>query len=206
MSHEFDQISSQIPIVMWTTDRDLSFTSIAGGGVVELEASRQSDHPPASLFELFQTDDPSFEPIAFHRRALNGESVAYEYEFAGRFYDTHLEPLRTSGKVAGVIGVATDITDQKRATKYRDTQFVTTKILAESNTLHEAIIRFLEAICRGVDWDFGRMWHRNGCRKLHLGAQWQSPNFVTEKAIVTAPTCPGPPCVACLVSESGQAT
>ena len=56
MSLEFDQISNQIPIVMWTTDRDLNFTSIAGGGVLELERSRQSDHPPASLFELFQTN------------------------------------------------------------------------------------------------------------------------------------------------------
>ena len=122
---------------------------------------RRKEDRQACCIDVRTLSEPpilSFEPIAFHRRALNGESVSYEYEFAGRFYDTHLEPLRAGGNIAGVIGVATDITDQKRATKYRDTQFVTTKILAESDTLHEAIVRFLEAICRGVDWDFGRMW------------------------------------------------
>ena len=206
MSLEFDQISSQIPIILWTTDRDLNFTTVAGGGVAELNASRKTNQTATSIFELFQTTDPNFEPIEFHRRALNGESVAYEYEFAGRFYDTHLEPLRTDGSITGVIGVATDITDQKRATKYRDTQFLTTKILAESDTLHEAIVRFLEAICRGVDWDFGRMWQREeGSNQLQLGAQWQSPNFETSQPIVTASTCPGHPCIGCTVAETGQA-
>jgi len=207
MSLEFDQISSQIPIVLWTTDAKLNFTTVAGGGLTDLNAARKTDKPAASLFELFGTTDPNFEPIAFHNRALNGESVSYEYEFGGRFYDTHLEPLRIGEEITGVIGVATDITDQKRASKYRDTQFLTTKILAESDTLHEAIVRFLEAICRGVDWDFGRMWqHDKGLTKLRLGAQWQSPNFITEKPIVTSPTCAGPPCVGCTVADNGQAT
>src|SRR4051812_21381174 len=177
MSLEFDQISSQIPIILWTTDREMNFTAVAGGGVAALNAARNSDRPATSLYELFQTTDPKFAPMEFHRRALDGESVSYEYEFAGRFYDTHLEPLRTNGAITGVIGVATDITDQKRASKYRETQFLTTKILAESDTLHEAIVRFLEAICRGVDWDFGRMWHKTDeSGRLELGAQWQSPN------------------------------
>jgi two-component system, cell cycle sensor histidine kinase and response regulator CckA len=207
MSLEFDQISSQIPIVMWTTDRELNFTSVAGGGLAELDASMKGRGPAKSVFELFQTEDLEYPPIANHRRALVGESVNYEFEFEGHFYDTHLEPLRTGEKITGVIGVATDITDQRRATKYRDTQFVTTKILAESDTLHEAIVRFLEAICRGVDWDFGRMWHRDpGLARLRLGAQWQSPEFVSKKPIVTPSMCAGQPCVACTVAEHGQAT
>jgi two-component system cell cycle sensor histidine kinase/response regulator CckA len=206
MSLEFDQISSQIPIILWTTDREMNFTAVAGGGVAALNAARNSDRPATSLYELFQTTDPKFAPMEFHRRALDGESVSYEYEFAGRFYDTHLEPLRTNGAITGVIGVATDITDQKRASKYRETQFLTTKILAESDTLHEAIVRFLEAICRGVDWDFGRMWHKTDeSGRLELGAQWQSPNFETKRPIATAAKCAGQPCIACTVAESGQA-
>jgi PAS domain-containing protein len=115
MSLEFDQISSQIPIVMWTTDKELNFTSVAGGGLVDLDAAMKGRGPAKSVFELFQTDDPEYVPIAHHRRALRGESVNYEFEFEGHFYDTHLEPLRTGEKITGVIGVATDITDQKRA-------------------------------------------------------------------------------------------
>ncbi len=192
---------------MWTTDLDLNFTSVAGGGMADLDAAAGYQERPTSLFELFKTEDLTFEPIAYHRRALRGESVNYEYKFAGRFYDTHLEPLRIAETITGVIGVAIDVTDQRRAARYRDTQFATTKILAESDTLHEAIVRFLEAICRGVEWDFGRMWHivEVGA-PLRLGAQWQSPSFVTERPIVTPSGCAGKPCVACNVAESGQAT
>lgn len=329
LSLELERIKSQIPIVLWTTDRDLNFTSISGGGVAAISA--KNEPPPKSLFDLFETTDPQFPSIAFHRQALTGDSVTYEYEHLGRVFDMHLEPLRTGARITGVIGVATDITDRRRtedelqiqkayheeliesapegivvlnnesrilranreflkmfgysleeargnvidqlivpgerrsetaelaklvqageryhletqrrkkdgslievsilgtpitvghgqigryviyrditdrqrSSRYRDTQFATTRILAESSTLSEAIDRFLEAICVGVDWDFGRMWRvdpETSARKL--GAQWQSPSFRTAKPIQTPSECTGRPCVGCAVVETGEA-
>jgi PAS domain S-box-containing protein len=334
LSLEFDRITNQIPIVLWTTDRELNLTSVSGGGAAVLEAVAPNRARPKSLFELFRTDDPQAAPVRNHRKALLGEPVSYEYEFAGRVYDTHLEPLRTAGEISGVIGVATDITDrrkaeqmlrqseernrllienasdiiythdfegnflsvspsaeqitgyaqqevvklnlkqivveeylpkvqetiaakkgrgnaiphpyeleiygrdgrrialevntrlayqdgvaiaiqgiarditdQKRAMRYRETQFATTRILAESVTLHEAIVSLLEAICRGVDWDFGRMWRRDEtAKRLRSEAQWQSPHLVVEESILTPETCLSRHCVGCVVADTGEAS
>ncbi len=206
LSLEFDRITSQIPIILWTTDRELNFTSVSGGGVSALQDTMKTQIPPRSIFDLFESHDPSLLPIRSHNRALEGESVAYEYELAGRTYDTHLEPLRTDGQIAGVTGVAIDITDQKRALRYRETQFATTRILAESVTLHEAIVQLLKAICNGVDWDFARMWRREeSSKRLLLEAQWQGPTFATETPIVTPRICPSKHCVGCVVAGTGEA-
>ena len=206
LSLEFDRITNQIPIVLWTTDRELNFTSVSGGGVGALQDAMKTSVPPGSIFDLLQSHEASLPPIRNHRRALAGESVGYEYEFAGRVYDTHLEPLFAEREIIGVIGVAIDITDQKRAARYRETQFATTRILAQSTTLHEAIVHLLEAICQGVDWDFGRMWRRDeGTKRLRLEAQWQGPQFFADAPIASAEICPGNHCIGCLVAANGEA-
>jgi signal transduction histidine kinase/CheY-like chemotaxis protein len=67
-----------------------------------------------SLFEYFHTDDPEFIAIAAHRKALAGQSVAYEIEWQKQVFDSHVQPLKGSeGQLLGVIGVALDITDRK---------------------------------------------------------------------------------------------
>jgi PAS domain S-box-containing protein len=109
------QLVDQIPAVAWSTDADLVFTSSAGGA---LEALRL--HPGEvvgmSLAEYFGTDDPAFPPIAAHRRALAGESVAFPFEWAGRCYETRVAPLRAvNGAVVGTVGLALDVTDRRHA-------------------------------------------------------------------------------------------
>jgi diguanylate cyclase (GGDEF)-like protein/PAS domain S-box-containing protein len=105
----------QMPAVLWSTDVDLKFTSWSGGGLSALGI----DPVPSigmSLFEFFKTDDPEARPIAAHRRALAGESVAYEGSWWNRTFEVHVEPLKDGrGRVTGAVGVAVDITDRKLA-------------------------------------------------------------------------------------------
>ncbi len=69
-----------------------------------------------TLSDYFHTHDPAFASLAAHRRALAGEAVSYEQEWAGRVYQAHVEPLRArDGQLIGTIGVALDITDRERA-------------------------------------------------------------------------------------------
>src|SRR6185369_15981760 len=57
-----------------------------------------------------------FLPLVAHRKALLGESVSFEVEWSGRSYASHCEPLRNADRtIKGVIGVALDITRQKRS-------------------------------------------------------------------------------------------
>ena len=110
-----DMIASQMPAVLWSTDRDLRLISSAGAGLSAL-GRRQGDGVGMTLPEYFRTTDPSFPPLATHRRALLGESVSYEIELSGRTYASHVEPMRgPDGDICGVIGIALDITRQKRA-------------------------------------------------------------------------------------------
>ncbi|MFG0328679.1 MAG: PAS domain S-box protein [Phycisphaerales bacterium] len=109
------RVVEQLPAVMWTTDRDLLFTTSAGAGLESL-GLKPDEVVGVSLFEYFQTDDPSFVPIDIHRRALNGESNRYELQWADRIYQSFVEPLRNSrGEIAGTIGIALDVTEQHEA-------------------------------------------------------------------------------------------
>jgi len=104
----------QLPAVLWTTDHELRFTSSVGAGLSRLGLKPQ-EVVNKSLYEFFQTEDRNFVPIAAHRRALAGESVAFHVEWGGGSYACHAEPLRNGeGNVCGVISMALDITDRKQ--------------------------------------------------------------------------------------------
>ena len=105
---------SQLPVILWATDRELRFTEGTGAG---REAMGETDDVRGvSLFAYFKTTDPEFPPIAAHRRALEGESVTYEVEWKTRTFQAHVEPLCDADEsIRGVVGVAFDITERKRA-------------------------------------------------------------------------------------------
>jgi PAS domain S-box-containing protein len=103
----------KVPAILWTTDKDLRFTSSVGAALESL-GLRTNQAVGVSLTDFFRTGDPEFPALLAHKRALAGESVAYELEWAKRVFDSHAQPLRNSeGQIIGVIGVALDITDRK---------------------------------------------------------------------------------------------
>ena len=107
-------IAGQMPAVVWSTDRDLVLTSSMGKALGAM-GQRPDQFVGVSLFKYFQTTDPEFFPLVAHRRALLGEPVSFEVEWSGRTFASHVEPLRNPDRtIRGVIGVALDITRQKR--------------------------------------------------------------------------------------------
>jgi PAS domain S-box-containing protein len=107
-------IVAQMPAVLWSTDRDLRLTS-SDGAALRYLGQKPNQLVGVTLFDLFQTTDPELPPLVAHRKALLGESVSFDFEWSGRTYASHCEPLRNpDGTIKGVIGVALDITRQKR--------------------------------------------------------------------------------------------
>jgi PAS domain S-box-containing protein len=105
----------QFPAICWTVDRDLRFTSSVGAGLAAL-GLRQGEVVGRTLFEYFGTTDRTMPAIAAHLRALEGAEVEYQFEWAGRSYQTRVDPFRAAGgTIEGAIGLANDVTDMKHA-------------------------------------------------------------------------------------------
>ncbi|MCX7993625.1 MAG: PAS domain S-box protein, partial [Fimbriimonadales bacterium] len=108
-------ILSQLPAITWTVDRNLRFTSSLGAGLSAL-GLQENQLVGVSLEDYFQTQDPEFLPIKNHLRALQGDSVEFEFQWGKRLYQLRLEPLRQAeeGEIEGVLGLAVDITEIQR--------------------------------------------------------------------------------------------
>jgi len=108
-------VINQLPMLLWTTDTDLRFTSNLGKGF-QSRNLQPNQLVGQSVLEILHTTDPQFPAIQSHRQALQGQSRAYELAWAGRIYEAYVEPLLDDqAQIFGCIGVALDVTERKRA-------------------------------------------------------------------------------------------
>jgi PAS domain S-box-containing protein len=109
------EIINNAPVVLFALDRHGVFTLLEGRGLAAT-GGQNGVTVGISATEFFR-DSP--EMLAFLKRALAGEEFNTVVDYAGRAYDCHVRPiLESGGQVAGVtgmIGVATDITERRRA-------------------------------------------------------------------------------------------
>ncbi|OGA71575.1 MAG: hypothetical protein A3G27_17950 [Betaproteobacteria bacterium RIFCSPLOWO2_12_FULL_66_14] len=79
----------------------------------------------------------------------------------------------TSGKVSKVVVVSRDITERKNAQQRESMEHGVTRVLAEAETLAEAIPRIIETICETLGWDCGARWAMDETRKaIHCVETW----------------------------------
>lgn len=108
---ELQILTQQIPAILWTTNKQLKFTSCWGAGLMGLNL-QPNELVGQTLYQYFQTEDEDAEVIQNHRRALRGESVSYQAEWMDRKYRVQINPLRHSGHhTVGTVGIALDITN-----------------------------------------------------------------------------------------------
>jgi signal transduction histidine kinase len=112
-------LAEQAPVIVYTVDRDLCFTSGIGAGMAALgiKAATLIGAPIEHYFRA-----ASAKPlIEAHRRALAGATVRTQSRWRRRSYDLRLEPLRDGeGAVIGVVGVALDVTQERRREQARE--------------------------------------------------------------------------------------
>lgn len=116
-------ILDQVPAAVWTTDREFRITSSMGGGLAAMGLA-QNQMIGIVLSEHF-AEAPNYEKVmAVHAAALAGEKLSYESEWGGRDLYVSIQPLLAEdGSTVGVLGVAFDITDRKRAERRYESLF-----------------------------------------------------------------------------------
>jgi PAS domain S-box-containing protein len=115
---KFRALVDSVNDVVFILDRDMRHTGVYGR---RLEAEGMS---PAVMLgrtarEILGSPQAVVQEEAT-RRALAGEQVVYEWEVEAkhgrRFYQTSLAPIQgDDGSVTGVVGIARDVTDRRRA-------------------------------------------------------------------------------------------
>jgi diguanylate cyclase (GGDEF)-like protein/PAS domain S-box-containing protein len=105
-------VVANAPVVLWAVDRDGVFTLSDGKGLAGLDLT-PGGVVGRSAFELYAGNPEITSGI---RRALAGASFTDVAQANGRVFEVYYSPLRDrDGNVAGVIGLATDITGRKQA-------------------------------------------------------------------------------------------
>lgn len=103
---------AKIPAVLWVTDLDLRFTSLAGAALQSINV-RPEDYLGTPVETLFPAASIGHRSIHAHHRALGGERCSFECSVRGRDLEAHVEPLcGPDGAIVGVIGAALDGTDR----------------------------------------------------------------------------------------------
>ncbi len=105
-----------IPAILWTTDEQLRFNSLAGRGLSDIGLVADQLVGMDAREYTRQALSPGEVAIAAHQKALKGEAAIYATTIQGRHYQCHLEPLRDDqDRIIGVIGIALDITERVEA-------------------------------------------------------------------------------------------
>jgi hypothetical protein len=99
----------QLPGMMWTTDRNLRFSSFVGRGVGRLGLG-PNQIVGTALSELFETSSAAFDAVTAHRPALRGETVSLWLTLGSVSLHAVVAPLRDSREeIIGTIGVALEV-------------------------------------------------------------------------------------------------
>ena len=104
----------QMPMVVWTTDKELRITSCLGARLRGAKI-RNEELLGKSVYEYLKCQDRHTTPVVQHYEALRGVSSQFEYKRNNRTFELHLEPLRSpAGEIIGCIGAGLDITERKK--------------------------------------------------------------------------------------------
>ncbi|MCC7156988.1 MAG: PAS domain S-box protein [Bryobacterales bacterium] len=116
VDERLSKVIANTPVVLFVLDKDGRFTLSEGKGLATL-GLRSGQILGRSVFDVYQ-DFPAI--LSAVRRALAGEVIGSEVQVGDSFFEVRWEPQRgAANELAGLIGVALDITTRKRAENER---------------------------------------------------------------------------------------
>jgi len=132
--------------------------------------------------KAFETLPTLTNPLTFEYRILHPDGTTRDV------YDRAFPIRDPAAHLHRIIGIATDITEQKKLQNQINTQYQIAHILSESDSLKECTPKILRILCEHFDWDFGALWINEQVSSTHAVycvALWHSPTTLghLEKSV-----------------------
>lgn len=106
-------ILKQLPVLLWTTDRDFRILSAFGSPATD-QGLKSVFLPGISLRQALEPFGSALEVIIAAHNALRGNSGSCEFHWQNSDYEVRVEPLRNlEGEITGTIAMALDITSRR---------------------------------------------------------------------------------------------
>lgn len=100
-------LQEQNPAVVWTTDKDLQFSTYSSNG------KNLKKFIGKSIHSLYPDKPKNYDPIVYHGKALKGIPVRFIHTDDEKIFESVLEPLKdTDQSIVGVLGCSFDITEK----------------------------------------------------------------------------------------------
>ena len=139
----FDAVAAQLPIILFTTDRDLRITFIEGNGLEALSL-KPNALPGKDMRDVFEAGADDIAETC--GKALQGQDMVTTIRAGGCVFQMFYGPLKTRDGIDGTIGVAIDISAEKQAqeelNEYRD-RMNDQRTLAELGTVSTEMVQKL---------------------------------------------------------------
>ncbi len=158
-------VAANGPMILFALDRTGQFTLSEGKGLRAL-GLKPGEIVGCSVFDVYRNEP---EITGLVHRVLGGEEVSTALEVGDRALRAWCSPVRDEdGGVVGLIGVATDIGEEKRAEGERAVlarqaglRADTSTALAAGGALQSTLQRCAEAIVQHLGAAFARIWTLN---------------------------------------------
>jgi|SRR5579859_417657 len=113
-SSSLPSLLKKVPGILWTTDKELRLTFLAGSGLpINEDLSAKVGEP---LTHLFPNSAAENRVATAHSQALRGVASTFDINVTGRCLEAQIEPLTgVNGEIEGVIGAAFDYTERRVA-------------------------------------------------------------------------------------------
>lgn len=137
------QIVNHAPVILFKIDTQGNYAFFSGGSALRAGGMAPDAMIGRSIHEVHESD-PEFLQNA--ERALAGETFTDEVPISGRWFEVRYCPLPPTEDAGGFLGVATDVTERRRAEASREEVLA---VLAHDLRSPVAAIRFnLDALDR----------------------------------------------------------
>jgi PAS domain S-box-containing protein len=187
----FRRLSALSADAYWEQDEQLRFTSFSNSASRAIEPGRAEYLLGKKVWELNYVNMSEAHWEA-HRALLEARQAFRELELcrygaAGRkvWIRVSGEPVfDASGVFKGYRGIASNITERRRAEELRELEHAVTRILAESESAAIALQKVIRAVCETEGWDCGRYFRVDEqAGVLRFAHGWSAPDAAVERFV-----------------------